>query len=373
MKFKALLALSVVTGSSAFAAFPVGDGEAFLTGTAGYRYDDNLYLSNTGAKSTGVATFKPGVSIEFGTDALAKNILSFSEEFIRYTGASSQNNELAQANYNGTYSDTKAKINLTASYAENAQNNRDARLNGIIVENTLESVNPKFEWALSPKTAFDAAATWEKNDYKTAGFSDRKSWYVPVNFYYEIAPKLQASAGYRHRTDDQAGAADGSDNFYNLGAKGEFTPKLTGSFNIGVNERKTKSFGTAKSSKDSSVGIISKFDFAFSDKTTFRASVGNDYQNGGTGATQKVLKIGGGVTSSLSQQLSVDASLDYSKNDYLVGTRSDDLWNTKVGATYKYNKYGDLKGDYTYQNNASNVAGSDFKSNVFSVSASVRY
>ena len=373
MKFKAILALSVLSSSSAFAAFPVGAGEAFLTGSAGYKYDDNLYLSNTGAKSTGVATFTPGVSIEFGADALAKNILTFSEQFIRYTSASSQDNELAQANYTGSYSDSKSKINLTASYAENAQNNRDARLNGIIVENTLESVNPKFEWALSPKTAFDVAVLWENNNYKTKGFSDRTSWSVPLNFYYEVAPKLQASAGYRHRTDDQDGAADGSDNFYNLGARGEFTPKLSGTFNIGYNERTTKSFGTTRSSKDSSVGIISKFDFAFSQKTQFRASIGNDYQNGGTGATQQMLKIGGGVTSALSEQLSVDASLDYSKNDYLVGSRSDDLWHLNAGAIYKYNQYFSFKGEYTYQNNASNVAGSDFKSNVFAVSASVRY
>ena len=373
MKFKAILAFSVLSSSSAFAAFPVGDGEAFLTGSAGYKYDDNLYLSTTGAKSTGVATFNAGVSVEFGADALAKNILTLSEQFIRYTSASSQDNNLAQAQYIGSYSDAKSKIDLAVSYAENAQNNRDARLNGIIVENTLTSVSPKFEWTLSPKTAFDVATTWENNNYKTAGFSDRTSWSIPVNFYYEVAPKLQASAGYRHRSDDQKGAADGSDNFYNLGARGEFTPKLSGTFNIGYNERTTKSFGPTRSSKDSSVGIISKFDFAFSQKTQFRASIGNDYQNGGTGATQKMLKIGGGVTSALSEQLSLDASLDYSKNDYLVGNRSDDLWHANVGGTYKFNKYVNLKGEYTYQNNASNAAGSDFKSNVFAVSASVRY
>jgi hypothetical protein len=373
MKYKAFLAASVVTASTAFAAFPVGDGEAFLTGTVGYKYDDNVYLSNTNAKATGVATFTPGVSVEFGADALAKNILTLSEQFIRYTSASSQNNELFQANYTGTYSDTKSTIDLAASYAENAQNNRDARLNGVIVENTLTSVNPKFEWTLSPKTSFDVATLWENNNYKTTGFSDRTSWSIPANFYYEVAPKLKASVGYRHRSDDQQGAADGTDEFYNLGAKGEFTPKLTGSFNIGYNERTTKSFGTTRSSKDSSVGIISNFNFAFSEKTQFRASIGNDYQNGGTGATQQMLKIGGGVTSALSQQLTIDASLDYSKNDYLVGSRSDDLWNTKIGATYKYNKYVNLKGEYTYQNNASNSAGSDFKGNTFAVSASIRY
>lgn len=373
MRTITMLAAAAATLTSAYAAFPVGSGEAFLTGDVGYSYDDNVYLSSANSKSTGILTVTPGISIDFGTDALTKNTFSFTEKFVRYTSASSQNNELATVRYNGLYTDAKSSVGLTASYAENAQNNRDAKLNGVIVENNLTTVNPTFSWTVSPKTAVDAALTWETNEYKTATFSDRESWTLPLGLSYEISPKLRATAGYRYTTDDQQGAADGFGHFYNLGAKGDFTPKLSGSFSVGFNERTTKRFGLIAGKTDSGVGLISSFDYAYSDKTKFTASVGNDYQNSGTGATQEVFKLGGSVNTAISEVLSLNASLDYSKNDYLIGGRSDDLWSTKVGVNYNYNKYVKLSGSYAYQDNDSSVASSTFKANNFSVSASIRY
>ena len=225
MRSLALLAATAASLTSAYAAFPVGDGEAFLTGTASYSQTDNLYLSKVSTKSTAVATFTPGISVEFGGDALAKNILSFSEQFVRYASASSQNNELFNAKYDGSYSDDKSKITFGAAYVESAQNNRDARLNGIIVENTTESINAGFDWTLSPKTSFNVNPSWENSDYSTLGFTDRTSWTLPLNFAYEIAPKLKSTGGYRYRNDSQKAGPDSTDHFFNLGATGEFTPQ----------------------------------------------------------------------------------------------------------------------------------------------------
>jgi hypothetical protein len=373
MRSLALFAATAASLTSAYAAFPVGDGEAFLTGTATYSQTDNLYLSKASTKSTGVATFTPGVSFEFGNAALAKNILSFSEQFVRYTSASSQNNELFNAKYDGTYSDSKSTIKLGASYVESAQNNRDARLNGVIVENTTESISTGFEWILSPKTGFDVSPAWENSDYSQKGFTDRESWSVPLNFTYEIAPKLKSSGGYRYRTDQQKAGADSTDHFFNLGAKGEFTPKLTGSLNVGYTTRDIKRYGTTAGSTKSTVGIISNFEYSYSDKTKLRASVGNDYRSGATGETQKVFSLSGGANTPLSNVLTADASLNYSKNDYVQTGRSDDLWALNAGLSYTYNKYLKINGSYAYQDNNSNLNASDFKTNTFSISASVRY
>jgi len=373
LKSVLLVAVTAASLSSAQAAFPVGDGEAFLTGSVGYKSNDNLYLSNTGKKSSGVLVFTPGISVEFGTDALAKNILTFSETFNRYSSASSQDTELANVRYTGSYSDDKSKINVTAGYAQNAQNNRDARLNGIIVKNTIESVKPTLEWTMSPKTAFGIGAEWENNNYKNVGFSDRDSWSVPLDFYYEIAPKLQASAGYRYRADSQTGAPDSTDNYFNLGARGEFDPKLHGTFSVGYDQHKIKSFGTTAKRDESTIGLDAKFDYDFSEKTKLRAGFSNGYVPAATGATQRIAKISGGGTSEVTTELSLDASLEYSTNKYIGTTRTDDLWNLDLGATYKVNKYVSVKGGYTYQNNSSTSSALDFKNSIFAVSASVRY
>lgn len=373
MRSLTLFAAAAASLSTAYAAFPVGDGEAFLTATAGYSQTDNLYLSKASTKSTGVATFTPGLSIEFGTDALAKNVLSVSEQFVRYSSASSQDNELFSAKYDGTYSDSKATIKLGAAYVESAQNNRDAKLNGVIVENTLQSVTTGFDWVLSPKTSFGVSPSWENSDYSNAGFTDRESWSVPFDFSYEIAPKLKSSGGYRYRNDSQKAGPDSTDHFFNIGAKGEFTPKLSGSLAVGYVTRDIKRFGAVKGSTESTVGVTSNFDFSYSDKTKLRASIGNDYRSGATGETQRVLSVSGGGSTSLSSALSADAGLSYSKNDYVVSGRSDDLWSLNAGLSYTYNKYVKLSGSYAYQDNSSSASTNNFKTNTFSVSASVRY
>ena len=373
MRSLALLAATAASLTSAYAAFPVGDGEAFLTGTASYSQTDNLYLSKVSTKSTAVATFTPGISVEFGGDALAKNILSFSEQFVRYASASSQNNELFNAKYDGSYSDDKSKITFGAAYVESAQNNRDARLNGIIVENTTESINAGFDWTLSPKTSFNVNPSWENSDYSTLGFTDRTSWTLPLNFAYEIAPKLKSTGGYRYRNDSQKAGPDSTDHFFNLGATGEFTPKLSGPLAVGYVTRDIKRYGATKGSTESTVGVTSNFAYSYSDKTKFRASIGNDYRSGATGETQKVFSLSGGGNTSLTNELSADAGLNYSKNDYVASGRSDDLWALNAGLSYAYNKYVKFNGSYSYQDNSSSVSTNSFKTNTFAVSASVRY
>lgn len=375
MKSVLLVAASVALLTPTYAAFPIGTGsEGFITGDIGLKYDDNIYSSGSNEKSSLVYSVTPGVSLEFGTDALAKNILKLSEEFVWYASASSQDNQLDHVSYDGQYSEPNLKIDFKAGYNEIAQNNRDARLNGVIVEYTTTTAAPKFEWIVSPKTAFELGANWSDKEYKTTGgFTDATTWSVPANFYYEIAPKLQASAGYRYRTVDQSAGATNNDHFFNLGAKGDFTPKLSGTFQIGYTDRDVKRFGASAPRSESTVGVASEFTYNYSQKTKLRASIGNDFDNAATGTAQEVTKLSFGVNSSLTTQLTFDGSLSYDTYDYLGTGRTDDMWRLNVGATYKYSEMISVKGDITHIDNSSNVAGSSFKNNVFAITANIRY
>jgi hypothetical protein len=375
MKSIFVIAAAAVAISPAYASFPIGTGsEGFITGDVGIKYDDNIYLTGTAAKSSAVYNVTPGVSLEFGTDALAKNILTLSEEIVRYSSASSQDNELAHVNYTGQYSDEKLKIDFKAGFNEIAQNTRDAKLVGAIAEHSETSAVPTFEWVVSPKTAFSLGGNWMEKQYDNSpGFVDSTTWELPANFYYEIAPKLQASVGYRYRSTDQDAAVDSTDNFFNLGARGTFTPKLTGTLQIGYTDRDIKRFGTVAPRSESTVGIESKFDYDYSAKTKLRASIKNDFASSAAGSTQEVLTLTGGINSALTTEFSVDANLNYNNYQYTGTTREEDFWSLDLAGTYKYNKYVSFKGGYKYQNNSSNAAGSDFTNNQFSVAAVIRY
>jgi hypothetical protein len=232
---------------------------------------------------------------------------------------------------------------------------------------------PKFEWILSPKTAIDVALDIDDRNYQTTGFADTQTWSVPINLLYEVAPKLRGTAGYRFRDISQGGAADSTDHYFNVGARGEFTPKLTGSFTIGWTDREIDPFGTAAGRDDNTVGVESTFDYTISEKTMLRASIRNDFSNAATGATQEVFGLAVGLNSNLSEMLTANVSLSWDSYDYVGAPRTDDFWRFNLGAAYRYNEMVTLRGEYTYQDNSSDLAGVEFKNHIFSVSASIRY
>ncbi len=377
--FPGLLAVAALALTTVRAEAPLGsDSKIFLTGSTGLKYCDNIYLSGTSEKSSSIFNITPGVSIELGAAALTKNVLSFSEDFVTYLSASEQNTSLANLRYDGGYSDAKLSLKLSASFLQTAQNSRDVRLNGVIAQTDLTNVAPLVEFELSPKTAFGAGVIYDGYHYKTVGYTDRSSVAVPLNFWYEVAPKLQGSAGYRYRKNSiDLPGVDSVDHYLSVGLRGEFDPKLKGTMSIGFEQRKidahtTGSIRTAART-ESSVGLESKLEYAYSDKTVLNFTAKNDFSNAATGDSQKVFELGGGVVTNMSSVLTANAGLSYSNYKYIASTRSDDFYRVEAGVTYSCTSYLKLNAAYNYQRNTSNLAGATFAANVLGVSAILRY
>jgi hypothetical protein len=54
-------------------------------------------------------------------------------------------------------------------------------------------------------------------------------------------------------------------------------------------------------------------------------------------------------------------------------TRTDDYWEGQVGTSYVVNANVTINGTYVYRNYSSDLSTSEFKNNVFSISANLRY
>ncbi len=238
----ALLALS----ASALTAAPfvaLGDNaELFLTGSVVANFDDNIYLRNGSAGrpevNDTILTFTPGVDLVFGKNAATTGNFYFREDIVRYSDNDQQNTELMNVGFNSIYSNGKSKLDVGASYYETAQNDTGAP--GDIVSRKSTAVRALTEFGVSEKTSVGAGVRWEKADYDAGpSYRDNRVWTVPLDAYFEYSPKLQWSAGYRYRATDLAGSAiDSKDHFFNIGARGEFTPKLTGQLRVGYGLRK---------------------------------------------------------------------------------------------------------------------------------------
>jgi hypothetical protein len=366
------LALVVLSSfSTAYAVLPFSEGsELFVTGTGGVRYDDNVFLVNKAKKTSFIFDEIPGLEIDDNTNADTKGVLTVNEDFVQYDSVSHQNTELNNTQFNGGYSDDKLLLDLDAGFHQFAQNTRETvgvAQTGVIVHRNVTNVTPQSEWTISEKTKVGVGFNYNDNHYTTAGFQSLIVYEVPVNVYYEVAPKLSASAGYRYR-DSQVKGNNSTDNYFNVGARGEFTPKLTGTVNVGYLQR-----SPSHGSKQSALGLEAKLDYAFSEKTAFRLGASNDFTNAATGGTEKVLSITGGVTSKLSEQFTGDVAISYNHVRYNGGTRADDYVEGTATISYHYNKYLTLNGSYTYRNNSSTLSGVQFSNNVVAASATVRF
>ena len=350
-------------------AFTLDEGsELFLTGTVSQQYDDNIFLRTNNAKSDSITTFTPGFDLKFGQNAPGKGSLTFGEALSYYASHSSQNSNLASVVFNTIYDDGKTKGTFNASYNQVAQNSVDVRLADTLVRRDLTDVNGRGEWSLSDKTSFAVGGAYDRTDYKQSQFVSNDQFSIPVDFYYELAPKYDLSVDYRYRKTDLNHNLPGfTDNFIGVGARGRFTELLTGEYHFGYTQRNIGSGG----GNQSLFGVDSSFTYLCTPKTTVQLGVSNDFGSSATGVSQKILSGTLGVSTQFEEGFSGSGAVSYRDLDYATHERDHYVEGT-LGVQYKVNQYVSLAAAYTYRNNSTNVH-TDFTDNVFSISGTLRY
>ncbi len=356
-----LFALGSIAHAAPFLA--IGDGaELFVTGTVGVRADDNIFLQQSGSSDT-IFELTPGAELTFGKDGQIKGALTLAEAFTTYADNSGLNTNLFSGNFNAGFDDGKMKLSLTTGFNESNQNTVDNR--GLTRRDAF-SIGAKGEVEISEITSVGAGITATHTNYKRTGYADSDDYIVPINFYYKWTPKVDLSVGYQYRSYQTQIGQDSTDQFFNVGARGEFTPKLNGQFNVGITTRKLNGGGD-----DSMFGLNANLNYAITPKTTLQVNASNSADTSPQGAQQKNFSLGGTVSTAISDQWSLRGGLSYRGIDY--GTRTDDYVEGTFGASYVVNAYVNLSGTYTYRNNSSVLSGSEFTNNVFSISANLRY
>jgi len=374
-------ALAVCSHAAPFMA--IGDGaELFLTGTLGIRADDNIFLSRN-AESDVIFDINPGVDITFGKDAQMKGALTLSDNFANYSDHSEENTQLFQADFWTRYDDGKLKLGFNVGYHELNQNSVDARANGVLVRRDIFTAGGNTEVEISQLSSIGGGVAFTHENYKRTGFTDSDTLLVPIDFYWKYTPKVDVSLGYRYRdTKIDRFGNDSTDHFFNIGARGEFSPKFTGKVAVGYTKRKIDGTDfTGKSIGDKDLfGIDSSFAYEIDPKTNLQFGISNDFGTSPQGQQQKNFTANGMVTTKISEEWSVNAGLSwrniaYSRLSRTTGPHEDDFWEAQLGTAYIINANIRLVGGYTYRKyNADGAfASSEFKNNVFSFAANFRY
>jgi hypothetical protein len=366
-----LALLATLSSTPAFAApfLAIGDNaELYLTASTVARYEDNLSLATDALKQSDmIYEFTPGFELNYGKKGNFNARLNVFENFVRYTDFSSLNNELFNALFSSTYTGSKLSVDAKAGFQQLNQNTR-AVAGSIVVRRDITTANIHSEYALTEKTKFGVGYDHDQTAYRSAALTDNQAYTIPVNYYYAISPKVDLSAGFRYRQTNVDGTLqDTKDLNYNVGARGEFTAKLSGNFDVGYTMRNKTTL-----SDDSLMAVNSGLSYEYSPKTQFTLDLRKDFDTSAIGASQQTVSIKLGAKTKLNEALAVSSSLMYERINF-EGGRDDDFYSASLGLDYTVNKHVSLLAAYQYQNNSSNVAVAEFAANVISVSANFRY
>lgn len=373
MKTSRITALSLLLSLKAFAApfVAVGDNaELFLTASVGVTRDDNIFLRNANEQSDTIVNVRPGLDFVFGRNAATSGNIYYRHDFVQYSDNSALDTDLAALGINTLYSNGKSKLDFGASYVESATN--DNSVTGFIVERAATNVRALGEVGVTEKTSLGAGLKLERLDYVLGGsFRDSDVWEVPVDMYFEYSPKLQTSVGYRYRSTeiDRSTVAfpSSKDHFFNVGARGEFTPKLTGQVRVGYVQRK---FDSGRGDK-SDFGAQADLTYAVSPKTSLLLGLGSDYGSSATGDSVNTKSLSLSSTTRIDEQWSWNANVAYRDLEY--PTRNDDFLQLGVGVAYTYSAFVNFAANVSHRTQSSTVVSSEFDNNVINLAANIRY
>lgn len=346
----------------------IGDNaELFVTASANVQFDSNIYLDPSNEKKDTIFSFTPGLDLVFGKGSATSGDVFFRDEIRRYSKNDVQNTTLPNFGAHSAYSNGVTKADFNVSYMALAQNDNDVNPIGTIVQRDLTNVSAKTEFGLTEKTSLGVGVAFDRTHYDSTAYSDSNVWSLPVDLYYQANPKLDWSLGYRYRSSALSGnGQDSTDNFLSIGARGEFTPKLTGQVRLGYTMR---SFDVG--ADQNLFGVDGNLTYLFSEKTTLHLTFGNDFGSSGTGASTKNSSLGLNVSTHMTEQWFLNAGVNYRKTEY--ATRTDDYTEGQLGVTYVYNNNINFGASLTLRNNSSDLAVAEFSQNVFSLGANIRY
>jgi len=380
----AFAAISLSTVASAAPFMAIGDGaELFVTGTLGVRADDNILLGSDAKDKSGknispvlsdvIWDINPGLELTFGKNSQVAGSLTLVDAFATYTDHSQYNTNLFSGDFIVKYDDSKMKLDYNIGYHELNQNTVETR--GLIRRDIFSSAAHS-EIEVSQITSLGAGVSYTHENYhptEAQGFGDNETLEIPVDVYYKWRPKVELGVGYRYRSTEVTLGQDTDDHFFNVGARGEFSPKLTGKFAIGVNTRRFKNGASSghTGSSDTQLGLDSSFAYELTPKTNLELGASNDFGTSPSGAQQKNFTVNGRVTTKINEQWSWNAGASYRSIDY--GTRTDDYWEGTLGGAFVLNANIRFVGSYVYRNYSSSIASSEFTNNVFSIAANLRY
>lgn len=362
----------------------IGDNaDLFFNGSSSVRWTSNLFRDEVNETSDVIFTVTPGLELNVGRGmANADFSILTSYDLVFYGDNNDLNTGLFHIKALGDYQDSRWDLRGSVSFDEYQTTTGDANRPGELIESEAVRFSLRGEYQFSPKFSLASGASYIDYAYVNGSeldFADYTYLTVPVDVYYEMTPKLDLSLGYVYglrQVDDSVVRGPGYDttsHFFNLGARGELLPKLTGFFKVGYRIK------DAEGTRDDSgmLGLDGDLTWATTAKLTNTLRFSRDFGVGGEGDATEVTSLNWVSVYSINPYWSANGNLGYSFREYVDGyagfDREDNQYSVGARASYAPNSYWTFSAGYTFMKNDSNLVGFSYDEHAVDLAATLRY
>ena len=379
LPFKAVV--SFVSFSVIVQAAPlvsIGDNvDIFFNGSSSVQWQSNVFYDEADEQDDIRFTVSPGFEVNVGRGQSNLDLRIITRyDIIRYDELSDLDNELFHIKAISSYRSSRWDVDGLVSLDENQSSGRDGNSNvkGQLTESETIRANLNGEYRLSPKFSVGSGVSYTDKQYlDRENLADRESFMIPVDIFYELTPKVDLSVGYKHTTTEigetlSKSSYDQERHFFNIGARGNLLPKLTGFFKVGytsVDSRNGDSRGT--------MGLDANFTYAATPKLKTTFALNRRFGVGGEGQQTTNTRANLSANYSINSNYSASANFAYTLREYETLGREDNVYSTGVRLSYVPNRYWSFSTGYNYFENDSNSPNQGYEAHMVDLSASLRY
>lgn len=348
------------------------------------RHDDNVYLGPSNEVGDTIYSATPGLALSFGQKSLAHGSLAGSEAFTRYAHDTSPNVNLGSIVGDFGYDNGSTAVGAAVSFHQLDENSSTvaAAAADTIYRRDETRAHVGVESHLTGRTSVGIAGELSNTHYRTAGLVSSRTLSVPFNIYYETTPKVSLSTGVTYEKVSPQGdnsGPSGNNLYYNVGLRGNLTPKLTANVSTGY-----RVLEVVDNPREHLWGFDGTLNYEMTEKSSLSFVASRNFNPGPHGESLKDSHYDLKFLTDPSAQWEFVAGVSYHTVEFgptvfanSLGTgnlfRSDRYWQGDLVASYLFSSWLSFSLDYTRRNNNSNFSAAEFSDNIISLTIGLRY
>lgn len=347
----------------------------------GARYDDNVLLTSANRVHDVIFSVAPGAGFHWGDKSQSHGELAYSQSFEHYKDGTAPNVSLGNGTFQYAFDGARVNGSAQAGYQQLYQSNADLAANGqsAVIRTNQTSAGVSVEANPWAKIGLRGGANYSDTTYDFTGLLGNSRINVPVDVLFDVTPKTALTTGYVYGTQrPEGGGASSRDHYFNVGARGSFTPKLTGSFNVGYQLRQV-----GANPRDHMLAFGGNFAWELTPLTNLTLSGNRNFNASALGVTTRNTDVRLGATTSFSPRFTMGASLGWSDNEYGKAVfrpdqlqpleRTDRSWDASLNATYSFWSWFSASAVYFHRNVNSTIPSVESTHNTVSLDLELKY